>query len=257
MKEKVKILLNKLSSMIKKYRFLIAIFIVLCFGYVYNVYGNRTYDNAENDVKHTQPMDTNEPATIMINTGLYNKSTEEKREFLLRDHSMDNLLGNEKARISIIEYSSFTCMYCKRMRNTINKIIEEYVFDKKVANYVIRPLYKVKTIPFGNFIQCSRKEDKQKITDVLFETDVEKISDMEQFLINLGNRFNMNEEYVKNCIYDKDMYQKLIYLQQEAKDVFDLRATPVIIINGKEYIGFRTYKQLKEIIDKELEGKKI
>ena len=67
----------------------------------------------------------------------------------------------------------------------------------------------------------------------------------------------MNEEYVKNCIYDKDMYQKLIYLQQEAKDVFDLRATPVIIINGKEYIGFRTYKQLKEIIDKELEGKKI
>ncbi|MBO4956465.1 MAG: thioredoxin domain-containing protein [Rickettsiales bacterium] len=197
------------------------------------------------------------PATVVIHTGLFDKSQEEKRNFLLNNYEMDNLLGEKSAKISIIEYSSFTCKYCKKLRKEINKIIQEYVYDKKIANYATRPLYNTKTIPFGAFIQCSRKEDKQRIIDRLFEANVNSIVSMEDFLIKVGKDFNMNEEYVKSCLYNEEMYQKLIYMQQETNSVFDLKGTPVLIINGEEYAGYKTYQELKEIIDRIINNNNI
>ena len=114
------------------------------------------------------------PATVVVHTVLFDKTIEEKRNFLLNNYEMDNLLGDKNAKISIIEYSSFTCKYCKKLRKEINKIIQEYVYNKKIANYATRPLYNTKTIPFGAFIQCSRQEDKQKIIDN-FEEEKEKM----------------------------------------------------------------------------------
>ena len=61
-----------------------------------------------------------------------------------------------------------------------------------------------------------------------------------------------DEEYVKKCIYDKDMYQKLIYIQQETNEAFNIEATPLLFINGEEYYGYKTSVKLKTIIDSKL-----
>lgn len=235
---------NIIFSKIKQYKIVLLILVVITIGFIYKTQAKTT----ENDTRQTPKQQ--ETVNVVIHTGLFDKTIEEKKEFLLNNYEMDNLLGDKNAKISIIEYSSFTCNYCKKLRKEINKIIQEYVYDKKIANYATRPLYNTKTIPFGAFIQCSRKEDKQNIIDTLFKANIGSIKNMEEFLIKIGNDFNMNEEYVKNCLYNEEIYQKLIYIQQETNSVFNLKGTPVLIINGKEYAGYKTYHELKEIIDR-------
>lgn len=239
----IKDILKTILSKIKQYKILLIILLVMTIGFIYRT-------QAKTPEVTQQTTKEKEPVNVIIHTGLFDKTTEEKRKFLLNNYEMDNLLGDKNAKISIIEYSSFTCGYCKKLRKKINKIIEEYVYDKKIANYATRLLYNTKTIPLGAFIQCSRKEDKQKIIDTLFQSNINNIKNMEEFLIKVSKDFNMNEEYVKNCIYNKEIYQKLIYIQQETKSVFNLKGTPVIIINGVEYPGYKTYQELKEIIDR-------
>lgn len=235
-----------LYSKLKKYKVILIIMAILAVGVFYK----NNEKNVKQDVIASERKMT-APNTMMINTGLYNKTLEQKRKFLLTDYSMDYLIGDKYAKVSIIDYSSITCRYCKKMRQEINKIIDEYVIEKKVANYALRPLYNTKTIPFGAFIQCAKEENKREIMDIIFNTDIDKLNgNLESFLIDLSKKFSMNEEYVKDCIYNEEMYQKLIYMQQESSYVFDIKATPVLIINGTEYVGYKNYQQLKEIIDR-------
>ena len=243
----MKKIISFLKEKIKQYKLILILFILLSIGFFYS------FINKKNGNIITQNKATaEEPVTIFINPQLYGKEKEEKREYLLNNFPMDNIIGNINAKITVIEYSSFTCKYCKSFRKEVNKLVKDYAIDKNIIRYVFRPLYNTRTIPLGAFIQCAKKEDKENIVDYFFTKDIEKVENMEQFLIEAGKKFNMNEEYVKKCIYDKDMYQKLIYLQQETNDAFDIKATPLLFINGEEYYGYKTSVKLKTIIDSKL-----
>lgn len=239
----MKRIINFLKEKIKKYKIVIILFLILLVGFLYN-----SKEKNKNQIKAS----AEEPITVFINTNLYGKTDDEKKEYLLNDFSMDNLIGDPSAKITIIEYSSFTCDYCKNFRKETNKLIKEYITNKNIIRYAIRPLYNTRTIPLGAFLQCADKKDREQIVDYFFDKEIENIKNMEEFLIETGKKFNMNEEYVKKCIYDKDLYQKLIYMQQETNGVFKIKATPLLLINGEEYYGYKTFEELKTIIDSKL-----
>jgi len=45
----------------------------------------------------------------------------------------DHIVGNPNADIIIVEYSDIECPYCKNFHNTMNRIMDEYAKDGKVA----------------------------------------------------------------------------------------------------------------------------
>lgn len=49
------------------------------------------------------------------------------------DIKKDHILGNPDAPIKIVEYSDTECPYCKRFHTTLNKIVQDYGKDGKVA----------------------------------------------------------------------------------------------------------------------------
>lgn len=235
----------KFLDFIKKYKIYLIIIGILAIGVFYK----RKVVDKTVKAKITEENHTG-PRTVMIHMGLHNKTKEEKREYLLNHFDLDYVIGNKNAKATIIEYSSFTCKYCKKMRGEIRKILDEYAPDENSQiRYIIRPIYNTKTIPLGAFLICAKDEDKLNIIDNFFRKDLSTITDMEEFLLETGKKYDMDETYVKNCIYDKDMYEKLIYMQQTSRSAFSLDATPVFIINGKEYVGYKTSKQLKNIIE--------
>lgn len=242
----------KFLDFVKRYKVYLIIIGILTIGAFYK---RNVVDETAKANKITKGRST-EPRTIMVHMGLHNKTKEEKREYLLNHFDLDYVIGNKNAKVTIIEYSSFTCKYCKKMRDEIRKILDEYALgENSQIRYVIRPIYNTKTIPLGAFLICAKDEDKLNIIDDFFKTNLSAITDMEEFLIETGKRYNMDETYVKDCIYDKDMYEKLIYMQQASRSVFNLDATPVFVINGKEYIGYKTSKQLKTIVENILNNK--
>ena len=231
-------------NLTKKTKAIIILFLILCVGFLYNI-------NHKTSAKTSSITTVSEenPLTIFVKPGLFGKTPEEKREYLLNNFDMDNVVGNPDAKVTVIEYSSFTCKYCKTLRKEINKLVEDYAINESKIKYVLRPLYNTKTIPLGAFIQCARPEDKEKIADYFFSKNIDDIDNMEEFLLDVGEKFNIDKDYVKDCIYDEDMYKKLIYMQQETNAAFDIEGTPVLYINGKEYAGYRTSEKLKTIID--------
>lgn len=237
---------------IKKYKLYIAFLLILSVGFVYS----KSRQISQEKSKLIENNNENEVRTVMINTALFNKTLEEKKIYLLNNFDMDFVIGNNDAKITIIEYSSFGCKYCRKMRSEIDKIIDEYVLDKKLLKYVFRPLYNTKTIPIGAFINCARYEDKHNIINEIFSKNIDLINDYQEYLTEIGKKFNMDEEYIKKCIYNRETYEKIIYMQRNSKEVFSINATPMFIINGQEIFGYRSYQQIKTIIEDILDGRK-
>ncbi|MDR2077523.1 MAG: DsbA family protein [Rickettsiales bacterium] len=190
-----------------------------------------------------------QPRTIMINLNLHGKTPEEKKKFLLNNFTMDCAIGDSSAKVTIVDFSSFDCKYCKKMRPEIKKIIQKYVVEDKTVRYALRPLFKSKNLSLGAFLQCSRYNERLDIAEELFSQDIDTIEDYESFIGELAEKYNMNEQYVKDCIYDEDLYEKIIYMQQSNKQVFNINATPMLIINGKRVIGYKNYDQIEKIVE--------
>lgn len=212
----------------------------------------------DDNKKRSENEDSNSPSgsrTILINTGLYGKSTGEKRDYLLNNFRTDFVVGDANAKITMIEYASFGCRFCRKQRLEIRKIIDEYALKRKVLRYVFRPLFNTKTIPIGAFLHCAKEENVLSIADEVFAANIDLIDDYQAYLTKLGEKYAMGEDYVKECLFDRDIYEKIIYMQQNSREVFGLEATPVLFINGRKIVGYRSYEQLKSLIEKLLKDK--
>lgn len=251
MNEKISKLLDFLKLKTKQYKTYIIVLVILITGYMYKKYITvKEYIKKENIINASEnnEVENNLKKTIMINVNLYNKTEKEKKKYLLSNFDMDNVIFNENAKITIIDYSSFTCKFCKSMRNDINKIIKEYAIQKHLIKYVLRPVYSKKTIPIGALLLCSEPSKRKEIAENFFNIDINQVTDFEKLLIDIGKKYNMNEDYIKQCIYNEENYEKIIYMQNESKDIFDLNATPALIINGTKYTGYKNYKAIENII---------
>ncbi|MDR1499014.1 MAG: DsbA family protein [Rickettsiales bacterium] len=246
---------------IKKYKILVCVVILLGIGCLYKI---RTEENVSkmqfkavddavvgNAVKASSSAQSRK--TVFINTNLYGKPPKERKKYLLENHDMDSFVKNNGAKVTIIDYSSFVCSFCKGMREDMNKIIKEYVLDKQIMNYVLRPVYNRKTIPLGAFLLCMKDEDRLKIAEDFFKINIDETTDFDTLLVDVAQKYGINEDYVKDCIHDEGNYERIIYMQTESKNTFDLRGTPVLIVNGKQYTGYRNYEQIKHIVEEAIE----
>jgi hypothetical protein len=236
---------------IVRYRAVLVAFLILSVGYIYRAREKRRSEEIQVRLfnKESVKIQEQETRSIMVNTNLYNKTDEEKKRFLLANFDMDNVIGNDNAPVTIIDYSSFSCDFCRDMREEIKKIIQEYVIEKKTVKYVLRPVYNKKTIPFGVFLQCMEQKKRLEFAEKFFKLDVEDVDDFDALLTGISSEYGIDGEYVMNCIRNIDIYEKIIYMQNESREVFKLRGTPILIINGEKYFGFKTYKELKKIIE--------
>jgi predicted DsbA family dithiol-disulfide isomerase len=229
----------------KKYSVHLGILLLLLLGFIHR----KKLGKDRLEAKESVSEGGKKTQTVLLNKNLYGKSIEEKRRYLLNNFDMDCLIGDSGAKITIVDHSSFNCKYCKKIRPEIRKIIQEYVIDKKVARYALRPLYGVKNLPIGAFLQCSRPEDRLKIAEELFGQDVSSVDNFTQFLTELGKKYGMDEEYVKECIHNEDLYRKIIYMQQNSREAFNINVTPLLVINNQEKIGYKSYEQIRDIIE--------
>ncbi|MDR2778063.1 MAG: DsbA family protein [Rickettsiales bacterium] len=249
--------MDYLKNLVSRYRVYIVIILVLAVGFFYKKKADavKLANIRESLMDAKNEGLSNQPKTIMINSHLHGKTQDEKRKFLLNNFDMDCVAGDSKAKVTIVDFSSFDCKFCKKMRPDIKKIVHRYTVEDKTVRYALRPLFKFKNIPLGAFLQCSRYKDRLAIAEDLFDSDVNLIEDYESFTVELGKKYNMDDQYIRDCLHDKDLYEKIIYMQQSNKEVFNVNATPVLIINGQRIVGYKNYDQIKRIVENILKDK--
>jgi protein-disulfide isomerase len=162
----------------------------------------------------------------------------------------DPNMGSSKAEVAIVEFSDFTCSFCRQQEKKLQRIIAPYKNRIKLI---------WKDFPENNPASISwqaaaagrcayKQENFWPYHDLLFANgsalNKEKI-------IQLAKDLNLDLEKFKKCLADFKT-SGLIKNNIEEANSLNIPGVPFIYINKQEVMGEATEEDLKKIIEAEL-----
>jgi len=166
----------------------------------------------------------------------------------------DIILGNKNAKVTIIDYSSFSCPGCAMFHNDILPVLEEEYIKTGKAKLIFRN-YPLRSIDLkaGIIPICGDRTDYYTFVKVLFKTQKNwshESSHPTETLEHIAKLGGMSGESIQKCFENKELENKLIMSRQIAQNELGVKATPTLIINGQLYEGNTSKTKLFEMIDK-------
>jgi protein-disulfide isomerase len=163
-------------------------------------------------------------------------------------------LGPADAKVTIIEYASFTCPHCANFHEAVFKPLKAEYIDTGKVRFEFREVY------FDRYglwaamtARCGGDLRYFGIADVLFETQQEwaGTDDATTVVANLkriGRTVGMEDAALDACLNDAGMAQALVDQYQTNATADGVEGTPTILINGEKHPNM-AYEDLKAIID--------
>ena len=215
------------------YLIIIIILILVVAVFAYNQWGKKIFpNNSENsgDNKDTTNVDTKVTAD-------------------------DLQIGRTDAPVTVVEYFSYLCTYCKAFeQETMPKITENYITTGKVR-LILRPFPPLET---GEAVLCANEQGKfLEYHNHMFANNdkLKGLDDLKTFAKSIG----LDTEKFDPCL-DSAKYktQSEKWYNQGTTDFVktnvptDQRGTPAFFINGQPIIGAMPYENFVQVIEKAL-----
>ena len=166
-------------------------------------------------------------------------------------------LGDENARVTFIEYASFTCPHCARFHQNQFKDLKADFIDTGKVRFIYRDVYFDKYGLWASMVaRCGGPERFFGISDMIYDEQRDWIGDGQDAgvadrLRKIGKVAGLTEGELDACLSDREHAQALVAVYQENSTADDVNSTPTLIINGKKYQNM-AYPELKEIIEGKL-----
>ena len=167
------------------------------------------------------------------------------------------LLGDPRARITIVEFGDYQCTYCHAFhQNTKDQLIQDYVNTGKV-NFVFRdfPLNGPASVLAAQAAYCAGDQNKYwQYHDELYNNwDGENTGWVNQkSLDQFASNVNLDLTEFDTCISDKKYEQKVLNNQQFGEKL-GVNATPSFIIFSDKkvttIVGAQPYSVFKQALD--------
>lgn len=154
-----------------------------------------------------------------------------------------NIKGAKDAKITIIEYSSFSCGYCNKVRSTIDKLLEKYPNDIEIdfRQFDRGGTDAVKALA----VECAADQGKfWEMHDATFDNPQASTSEISEAL-------KLNKSKFNKCIESKKYADKVKTSTEEARSK-GINGTPSFLINGEKVIGAQPIEKFIEIIEKHI-----
>ena len=181
---------------------------------------------------------------IFINSYCYAENTDEI------------FVGNENAKVKIKIYSSYTCPHCANFHTNIYpKLLKEYASKDLIKfTFVDFPL-DIAALNASKIVRCGTKESSILLIDEIYKNQKtwsagDKIQQININLFLIGNKFNLSNEKLSNCLKDKKLEDKILNDRVEGQKKYSINSTPTIIINEKKYQGNATFEDLSKEISR-------
>ncbi|MEN3930379.1 DsbA family protein [Microvirga sp. W0021] len=171
----------------------------------------------------------------------------------------DMPLGPEDAKVTIYEYSSFTCSHCADFHNKTYPELKKLYVDTGKVRYIRREIgFDQLAIGASVLARCSDKSKFHAVSDLLF-----KMQDKWAFtatpadnLRAIMRQTGMSDEQFDACLKNKDIIDGIQSVVNRAKTVLKIEATPTFFINGKRVVGAYPLEEFKKQIDEALAAAK-
>ena len=164
------------------------------------------------------------------------------------------VVGNKKAKITIITYESLTCSHCADFHiNVYPKLKRDYI-DTGIAKIEFRhfPL-DVAALNASKISQC-KNDGQSEILNSLYLNQqkwvkgktIEDINEnLKKFLKSEGFNLDFNK-----CTTNKNIEDFVLNDRIEGSKNYKINATPTIIINNEKFEKTLNYKNLKKALEK-------
>jgi protein-disulfide isomerase len=149
----------------------------------------------------------------------------------------DQVIGNPDAPVTLIEFSSLTCPHCADFHvNTYPKIKKNYIDTGKVKMIVRDFPLNGPAYAAAMMARCGKPAMRNKFIEVLFANQESWMSaaDPKAALARIGKLGGLSEADFERCISDKALFEGMQKLQLEAKEKYDVNATPTFIVLDSE-----------------------
>jgi len=170
----------------------------------------------------------------------------------LKINTDDPMLGNENAKVTIIEAGCYQCQFTKQAEPVVKRIIQDY-------NTQIRFVYKDFPISSSHEYaaetaeasHCANDQGKfWEYHDLLLSN---KDENTKEDIIDFATRLNLNLIQFNNCL-ETHKYKTKVQNEFEAAKQAGVYGTPTFFINNKVIIGPKSYNEFKKIIEEELKN---
>ena len=161
-------------------------------------------------------------------------------------------LGDPKAKVTIIEYSSFTCPHCADFHHETFEQIKEAYIDKGLARYVVRefPLDR-RAMAASMIARCVPAERYFAFVGLLFRDQQTwaRSNDPIADLKVLAQLAGLPAGDVDACLADKELLDAIQARATEAQERDKIQSTPTFLINGTEVSGAQPFSAFQSAID--------
>ena len=158
-------------------------------------------------------------------------------------------IGDDGAKVTVIEFSDYQCPFCKRVRPTIWRIVDEYKGDVRYV-FMDFPLnFHRDAKKAHEAARCAGDQGKYyEYNRKLFDNQAKlKIDDLKKY----AKQLNLNMDEFSECLNSGKHGPTVEGMIAKGVGV-GVSGTPAFFINGIMISGARPYESFKEIIDAEL-----
>lgn len=163
----------------------------------------------------------------------------------------DMVLGDAKAPITFIEYSSLSCPHCARHHMTVLPEIKKQYIDTGKVKLVVRdfPL-NGPAVQAALLAHCVSPLAYWGMIDQLFSTQPVWVNDQSlPALTAVAAAAGINGQDFQTCLNDKAAKDKIIASAENADKAFKVKSTPTFVVNGIVVEGEKSFEDFKKIFD--------
>lgn len=173
----------------------------------------------------------------------------------------DPMLGNPKAKVTLVEFSDFQCPFCRLFWGGVYQQIKKEYIDTGKARLVYRdyPLsFHTGAQPAAEAAECADDQGKfWEFHDKLFEEQAKKGEGTVQFSVNdlkkwAGQLSGLDMAKWNEC-FNSNKYTAEVKKDFEDGSAYGVSGTPTLFINGKPIVGAQSFSAFKAEIDKLLQ----
>lgn len=165
-------------------------------------------------------------------------------------------MGPADAKVTIIEYASFTCPHCASFHNGPLKDLKADYIDTDKVHFIYRDVFFDRFGLWASMVaRCGGEERFFGISDMLYEQQREwtngQPAEIAENLRRIGKVAGIEPDALDACLNDEAKAKALVAWYQENAETHEVNSTPTLIINEQKYSNM-AYDELKGIIEEKL-----
>jgi protein-disulfide isomerase len=158
----------------------------------------------------------------------------------------DQILGDPKAPVTIVEYASMTCPHCARFHETTFPEMKRKYVDTGKVRFVFREFPLDALAAAGSALaRCAGDDKFFPLIETLFAQQREWVVQRPlEPLFAIARQAGFTQQSFDACLENQQILQGLEEAKMRAVNRFKVQSTPTFFINGKLVRGTLTVEEL-------------